>query len=70
MIAKLAALYLALSMAASAAYNTCPQHAWDIAEHRNGLLIVSVDEDGIWLLNPLSNAGDDWLCRLCGGAIK
>lgn len=70
MIAKLAALYLALSMAASAAYNTCPQHAWDIAEHRGGLLIVSVDEDGIWLLNPLSNVGDDWLCRLCGGAIK
>ena len=70
MIAKFLALYLALSMAASAGYNTCPQHAWDIAEHRNGLLIVSVDEDGIWLLNPLSNAGDDWLCRLCGGDAK
>lgn len=70
MIAKLTALYLALSMAASAAYNTCPQHAWNIAEHRGGLLIVSVDEDGIWLLNPLSNAGDDWLCRLCGGGAK
>ena len=29
MIAKFLALYLALSMAASAAYNLCPEHAGD-----------------------------------------
>ena len=68
MIAKFLALYLALSMAASAAYNACPQYAWDIAEHRNGLLIVSVDEYGVWLLDPLSNAGDGWWLEIGGGA--
>lgn len=58
---KLIALYVTLSLALSSAYNAMPGKSWDIAEHRNGLAIVSVDHDGIWLLNPLSNAGDDWL---------
>ena len=38
-----------------------PNEAWGIAEHRNGLAIVSVDRDGVWLLNPLSIVGDEWL---------
>ena len=60
-MSKLIALYVTLSLALSSAYNALPPHAWDIAKHRNGLAIVSVGYDGIWLLNPLSIAGDDWL---------
>ena len=57
--------YLALSLAASVAYNCltrygAPGSAWTLAEHRNGLLIVSVDSDGVWTLNPFSTAGDGW----------
>lgn len=58
--------YLALSLAMSCAYNLlarCGEQgsAWTLAEHRYGLCIVSVDRDGIWLLNPLCLAGDCWL---------
>lgn len=60
-MSKLITLYVTLSLALSCAYNTMPDKAWEIAEHRNGLAIVSLDLDGIWLLNPLSTAGDDWL---------
>lgn len=58
---KLITLYITLSLALSGAYNTMPTKAWEIAEHRNGLAVVSLDRDGVWLLNPLSIAGDDWL---------
>lgn len=58
---KLFALYVTLSLAFSGPYNALSAHAWDIAEHRNGLAIISIDHDGVWLLNPLSTAGDDWL---------
>lgn len=58
---KLIALYVTLSLALSSAYNAMPSKSWEIAEHRNGLAIVSVGRDGVWLLNPLSIAGDDWL---------
>lgn len=60
-MSKLIALYVTLSIALSGAYNTMPSKAWEIAEHRNGLAIVSVDHDGVWLLNPLTNVGDDWI---------
>lgn len=58
-------VYLAPSLAASLAYNAlsrwgAPGSAWKLAEHRNGLLIVSVDSDGVWALSPFSNAGDGW----------
>lgn len=58
-------VYLALSLAASLAYNAlsrwgAPGSAWKLAEHRNGLLIVSVDSDGVLALSPFSNAGDGW----------
>lgn len=58
---RAAAVYLALSIAASAAYNLFPAAAWDIASHRHGLVIVSFDQSGIWFLNPFSCAADDWL---------
>lgn len=58
-------VYLSLSLAASLAYNAlarwgAPGSAWKLAEHRNGLLIVSVDSDGVWALSPFTNAGDGW----------
>lgn len=58
---KLIALYVTLSLALSTAYNALPAHAWNIAERRNGLAVVSIDHDGVWLLNPLNNVGDDWI---------
>lgn len=57
--------YLVLSLAASLAYNAlarwgAPGSAWTLAEHRYGLLIVSVDSDGVWALSPFTRAGDGW----------
>lgn len=63
---RAAAVYLALSIAASAAYNLFPAAAWDIASHRHGLIIVSVDQSGIWFLNPFSCAADDWIFSFGG----
>ena len=60
-MSKLIALYVTLSLALSSAYNAMPSKSWDIAEHRNGLAVVSISQDGVWLLNPLNNVGDDWL---------
>ena len=65
------ALYMALSLAISAAYNLSAD-PWSVAEHRHGLLVFQIstpDEnrpagrDGveIWLLNPFTSYGDDWL---------
>lgn len=63
--------YLALSLTMSLAYNFLARYgeqgsAWTLAEHRYGLCIVSVDQDGIWMLNPLCLAADDWSigCKL------
>lgn len=61
--------YLVLSLAASLAYNAlarwgAPGSAWTLAEHRYGLLIVSVDSDGVWALNPFTRAGDGWWFEL------
>ena len=55
------ALYLFASAAATAAYNLFPAHAWEIARHRNGLLIVDFSDDGVWVLSPFDNYGDSWL---------
>lgn len=60
------AAYLVLSLAMSIAYNCLARYgeqgsAWKLAEHRCGLCIVSVDRDGVWLLNPFSRAADDWI---------
>lgn len=53
--------YLALSAAMTIAYSAFPDHAWEIARHRNGCLIFDNDDDGIYLLNPFNNFGDDWI---------
>ena len=63
-LAFLLALYVIASAAITAAYNLAPYPSripWEIATHRNGLLIFDADESGLYLLNPLSNYGDDWL---------
>lgn len=54
-------LYLLSSAAVTAAYNLFPSHAWEIARHRNGLLIFTVDEGQIYMLSPFDNWGDSWI---------
>lgn len=65
-IVRALSLYMAASLAASLLYNLCPSAAWDIASHRHGLVIVSFDKSGVWLLNPFSCAADDWLFCIGG----
>ena len=60
-IAIIIALYLTLSLAATAMWHMYPDRSWDIATHRGGLLILDWDQDGLWVTNPLTNYGDDWV---------
>lgn len=68
-LALLLSLYILASAAMTAAYHLAPYPTpeldcsvpWEIATHRNGLMIWDLDECGLWLLNPLNNYGDDWL---------
>lgn len=68
-LAILLALYILASAAMTAAYHLAPYPTpeldcslpWEIATHRNGLLIFDADETGLYLLNPANNYGDDWL---------
>ena len=63
-VVGICAAYLLASLAVSWAYDICPWAfggKWTIATHRNGLLIMDVDADGLHMLNPLSNYGDDWI---------
>jgi len=68
-LAILLALYLGASAAMTMAYNIAPLPTpgsacsipWEIATHRNGLLIFDADESGLYLLNPANNYGDDWI---------
>lgn len=55
------ALYLLASAVITAAYNSFPAHAWNIACHRNGLLVFTVDNGHVYLLSPFDNYGDSWL---------
>lgn len=71
-LALLLALYLLLSACITAAYHLAPYPTpeidcsipWEIATHRNGLLIFDADKSGLYLLNPLNNYGDDWIVLL------
>lgn len=68
-LATLAALYLLASALMTAAYHLAPYPTpeldcsipWEIATHRNGLLIFDADENGLYMLNPANNYGDDFL---------
>ena len=63
-VVGICAAYLLASLAASWVYDICPSTfggKWAIATRRNGLLIMDVDADGLHMLNPLTNYGDDWL---------
>ena len=61
--------YLIASAVLTAAYHVAPRPTpdsetslpWEIATRRSGLLIVDVDASGVWMLNPLTSYGDDWL---------
>lgn len=60
---RLLATYLVASALISAAYNLSPYWAWDIAEHRYGLLCVGVDPwcNDYWVLSPFCNHADVFL---------
>ena len=60
-IAIIIALYIALSAAATIMWHAYPDQAWNIATHRGGLLILDWDQDGLWVTNPLTSYGDDWV---------
>lgn len=60
-IAIIIALYIALSATATIMWHAYPDQAWSIAAHRGGLLILDLDQDGLWMLNPLTSYGDDWV---------
>lgn len=63
----LLALYILASAAITTAYHIAPYPSripWEIATHRNGLLIFDADESGLYLLNPANNYGDDWIVLL------
>lgn len=55
------ALYLVFSLAATTMWHAYPDRSWDIATHRYGLLILDIDQDGVWMLNPFTSYGDDWV---------
>lgn len=59
------AAYIAGSVLISAAYNLFPAHAWNIANHRNGLLCAGYQElegaHDIWILSPFCNYADVFL---------
>ena len=66
-LALLLALYILASAAMTIFYHLAPYPSripWEIATHRNGLLIFDADEIGLYLLNPLNNYGDDWIVLL------
>lgn len=54
-------IYLIESLAATIMWHAYPDQAWNIATHRGGLLILDWDQDGLWVTNPLTSYGDDWV---------
>lgn len=61
-VVGICAAYLLASLAISLVYSCFPSvfgGKWTIATRRNGLLIMDVDADGLHMLNPLTNYGDD-----------
>lgn len=60
-VAIIIALYIALSATATIMWHVYPDKAWNIATHRGGLLILDWDQDGLWVTNPLTSYGDDWV---------
>ena len=53
-------IYLCISCLWSVWYNTS-DNAWDIATMRNGLLLVSVEDDSLAILSPFTNYADVYL---------
>lgn len=60
-IAIMIAIYLVLSCAISLAYNLDSENAWDIACNRNGLLVLSIEDNSVCVLSPFCNYGDVFL---------
>ena len=53
-------VYLLASVAISIAYGVSDD-AWDIALHRNGLLVAGGDGNAVYILSPFCNYGDVFL---------
>ena len=53
-------IYLCISCLWSVWYNTS-DNAWDIATMRNGLLLVSVEDNSLAILSPFTNYADVYL---------
>lgn len=53
-------IYLLSSVVWSIWYNTSAR-GWDIAQTRNGLLVMGFDDSGWWILSPFNNYGDIYL---------
>ena len=53
-------IYLLSSAVWSIWYNTSDR-AWEVAQTRNGLLVMGFDDNGWWILSPFNNYGDVFL---------
>lgn len=60
-IAAIIALYIALSAAATIMWHAYPEQSWHIATHRHGLLIFDCEKNCLWVTNPFTAYGDDWV---------
>lgn len=60
-VAIIITLYIALSATATTMWHVYPDQAWNIATHRGGLLILDWEQDALWVTNPLTSYGDDWV---------
>lgn len=58
--AFLLSAYLSACASASVQYRISAD-PWEVAGRRNGLAIVTMDADGVWMLPPWNNWADDWL---------
>lgn len=64
-IAGILTLYLAASAVASIAYNSDKENAWRVAESRNGLLVVGLEQDSAYVLSPFCKWPDVYLFGMC-----
>ena len=60
LLAALAVLYIVASLVLSAVY-AAADDPWEVATHRNGCFIAVAIDNGVAVLSPLSNYGDDYI---------
>lgn len=57
----LLAVYLLASIGLSVVYNADKDNAWELAEHRSGLLVIGSDDNSIYILSPFCKWADVFL---------